>query len=58
MSKYIAREEDEIIKITKVYSDGKTQLPKEVMDALGLKRGSKVVWLRKDGVICIRNSKT
>jgi bifunctional DNA-binding transcriptional regulator/antitoxin component of YhaV-PrlF toxin-antitoxin module len=58
MGKYIAKEIDEIIKITKVYTDGKTQLPKEVMDALGLKRGSKVLWLRKDGVICIKSSKT
>jgi bifunctional DNA-binding transcriptional regulator/antitoxin component of YhaV-PrlF toxin-antitoxin module len=39
--------EKEIIKTTKLYSDGKTQVPKEVIELLKLKRGSQMLWVRE-----------
>ena len=47
----------EIIKTTKLYSDGKTQVPQQVIEWLKLKRGSPIVWVRNGDKINIESSK-
>ena len=57
MSKYITANDQEarIIKTTTLYSDGKTQVPKEVIAQLKLKRGSVIVWVKEKEKIFIKN---
>lgn len=57
MSKYVAQTDKirRIIRTTTLYSDGKTQVPKEVIDKLMLKRGSTIVWAEKDLKIFVTN---
>jgi bifunctional DNA-binding transcriptional regulator/antitoxin component of YhaV-PrlF toxin-antitoxin module len=50
--------EEEYIKITKLYPDGKTQVPPEVIKLFNLKKGkSKILWVQEDGKIFIKPSK-
>jgi len=60
MSKYVAttNQNYKIIKTTTLYSDGKTQVPKEIIEKLQLERGSTMVWMEKDKKIYITNDKT
>ena len=37
-----------LVKVTKIYGRGRTQIPAEVMKALGLKEGDKVAWFIMD----------
>jgi bifunctional DNA-binding transcriptional regulator/antitoxin component of YhaV-PrlF toxin-antitoxin module len=46
----------EILKTTKLYSDGKTQVPKEVIERLKLKKGSPIVWVEETGRIYVESS--
>lgn len=52
MSRYPVTGGREILKTTKLYSDGKTQVPQQVIDHLKLEKGSQIVWvLDKDRII-------
>jgi len=52
VSKYVVKPEREILKTTKLYSDGKTQVPKKVIERLKLDRGSEIVWvLEKEKIV-------
>ena len=56
--RYYVPEEREIIKTTKLYYDGKTQVPKRVIELLGLKPGrSVIVWVAERGKIHIESGK-
>jgi len=55
MAKYIPDEAREILRTTKLYSDGKTQVPKEVIKLLRLVRGSQIVWIREGTRIIIES---
>lgn len=57
MSKYFIEGTSEIIKTTKLYSDGKTQVPKKVIKLLRLERGSQIVWIRQGDIIKVTSSK-
>jgi len=57
MSKYSIEGTHEIIKVTKLYSDGKTQVPKEIIELLNLQKGSKIVWIQNGDVITVSSSK-
>jgi len=57
MSKYVTDISHEIIKTTTLYSDGKTQVPKEVIEQLKITRGSVIVWMRDDDRIYVKNAK-
>lgn len=46
--KYVSPGSREILNTTTLYSDGKTQVPKNVIEFLRLERGSQIVWI-KDG---------
>lgn len=35
---------DELIKVTRVYGRGRTQIPSEIVKILELKEGDKIVW--------------
>lgn len=56
---YRITNEEEIIKVTKLYHDGKTQVPQEVIDLFHLQKGkSKLVWLKEgENKIVIKSSK-
>lgn len=48
---------EEIIKVTKVYNRGKTQIPADIVKSLGLIDGDRIVWIRDDnGRYYIRKS--
>jgi len=49
------RTDREIIKTTKLYSDGKTQVPLSVIKLLNLKKGSQIVWVWDKGKIVIES---
>jgi bifunctional DNA-binding transcriptional regulator/antitoxin component of YhaV-PrlF toxin-antitoxin module len=55
VSKYIATGSREIIKTTTLYSDGKTQVPKKVIEKLRLSRGSQIVWVIEGGRIYVES---
>jgi len=57
MSKYVSQTDKihRIIRTTTLYSDGKTQVPKEVIAKLMLKRGATIVWVEKDLKIFVTN---
>ena len=46
----------EILKTTTLYSDGKTQVPKKVIKALKLERGSQIVWIQEGPKIYIESA--
>lgn len=56
MSKYVAPASHGIIKTTTLYSDGKTQVPKEVIEQLKLNRGSIIVWMKDGDRIYVKNA--
>ena len=48
----------EILKTTLLYSDGKTQVPKKVVELLSLEAGSStIVWIRERGRVFIESAK-
>jgi len=47
----------EILKTTKLYSDGKTQVPTKVIELLTLQVGSQIVWIRDGTKIIIESSR-
>jgi bifunctional DNA-binding transcriptional regulator/antitoxin component of YhaV-PrlF toxin-antitoxin module len=50
---------EELIKVTRVYGRGRTQIPSEIVKALELKEGDKIVWfMNESGVFCIRKVPT
>jgi len=59
--KYYVREEipEErvILKTTLLYHDGKTQVPRKVIELLGLEPGSTIVWVAEGGRIYIEPAK-
>lgn len=56
MSKYFVEGNYKILKTTTLYSDGKTQVPKKVIELLGLKRGSAIVWVQDGNKIHVYSS--
>ena len=46
MSKYSIEDNYKIIKTTTLYSDGKTQVPKKIINILKLEHGSPIVWVQ------------
>jgi len=58
MSKYVAinGEKQKIIKTTTLYSDGKTQVPRDVIAQLKLERGSVIVWVKDGDMIFVKNA--
>ena len=51
-------EEREILKTTLLYHDGKTQVPKKVIELLGLEPGrSTIVWVAEEGKIYVEPAK-
>jgi len=57
MSKYFIEGDYNILKTTKLYSDGKTQVPKKVIELLRLKRGSAIVWVQAGEKIYVSSSR-
>jgi AbrB family looped-hinge helix DNA binding protein len=45
---------DNVYAITKVYGRGRTQIPDEVRNQLGLRDGDKVIWYADGSRICIK----
>jgi len=43
-----------VVKVTKVYAKGRTQIPAEIRKVLGIKDGDKIVWLQIKGNYCIQ----
>ena len=58
MSKYFIKDNYKILKTTKLYSDGKTQVPKKVIEILQLKHGSQIVWAQFEQKILIMSPVT
>ena len=56
MSKYSIEDNYKIIKTTTLYSDGKTQVPKKIINLLKLERGSAIVWVRDGEKILVLSS--
>jgi len=54
MGKYAI--EEKIIALSRVYQRGKTQVPKEVRDILGIEDGDKVLWLFESGKLIVRKA--
>ena len=50
------RPDREILKTTKLYADGKTQVPSSIIKLLHLKTGSQIVWIWEKGKIVIEPS--
>lgn len=55
-AKYAAKGSREILKTSMLYSDGKTQVPKEVIKLLKLERGSLIVWIKEEDRITVGSS--
>jgi hypothetical protein len=58
VSKYTIIEGREIIKTTTLYADGKTQVPKKVIQLLKLEHGSQIVWIKEANKIIIESPRT
>lgn len=57
-SRYTVTEGREIIKTTTLYADGKTQVPKKIIQLLKLNCGSQIVWIRDGNRIVIESPRT
>ena len=53
MSKYFIKDGYKILKTTTLYSDGKTQVPKKVIETLKLTHGSQIVWVQDEQKILV-----
>ena len=57
MSKYVVTPEvKRIIKTTKLYADNKTQVPREVVETLGLKMGVQIVWIKEHNRVYVESA--
>jgi len=55
MAKYPVTGGRQILKTTKLYPDGKTQVPKEVIKHLKLEKGSQIVWILDENRIVVES---
>ena len=56
--RYDRVEKREILKTTLLYHDGKTQVPKKVIELLNFKPGeSTIVWVKEEGKIFVESAK-
>jgi len=46
-TRYTTKSDYTILKTTKLYSDGKTQVPQQVIKLLNLKKGEPIVWIQE-----------
>lgn len=47
--------EVDIVGFSKVFSGGKTMIPKDVREIMGIEDGSGVLWIREGDTIYVRN---
>ena len=49
-------EKMKLVAMSKVFSGGQTQIPKEIRERLNIKDGDKIVWYEKNGDIVVKKA--
>jgi len=48
--------EMKLVAMSKIFSGGQTQIPKDIRDKLNIKDGDKIVWYEKNGDIIVKKA--